>query len=279
MQMTKRSPDETGTSPPAEGNARLTASTSAVLLVLFGVEVTTVVIGVRSHLALHVMVGLALVPPLAVKIASVCWRFIRYYQHDPEYRRKGPSAPVLRILGPALLVATLALFVSGITLLLAPSAFGGPHGAMFKIHDLSFYIWMLLILIHLTGHARDLRRLAPRDWGPRARAAVHGASIRRAIVLAALAAGLALALSLAGHVSTFQNGARHSAGTGQHMSATAIQSKETPHYDELRLLVDPRPQRHPPVVVGLDDGFYRSAPVPAIPWPLTSGRLRRAADR
>jgi len=31
--------------------------------------------------------------------------------------------------------------------------------------------------------------------------------------------------------------------------------QRTPHYDELRLLVDPRPQRHPPVVVGLDDGF------------------------
>ena len=237
MQMIKRSEDPTGTNAPAEGNARLTAATSAALLVLFCVEFGTVLIGVKSHLTLHVMIGLTLVPPLAVKIASVSWRFIRYYRHDAEYRRKGPPAPLLRLLGPALLLATLTLFVSGITLLLAPGAFGGPHGVMFKIHDLSFYVWMLLILVHLAGHARDLRRLAPRDWVPRARAAVPGALIRRSIVLAALAAGLALALSLVGHVSTFQSGTPHSAGAGQHPSATATQSEGTLQYDGGLLLI------------------------------------------
>jgi hypothetical protein len=226
VKMLKRSPDRTGMSSPAEGNARLTASTSAVLLALLGIEVSTVLISVKSHLTLHVMAGLILVPPLLVKIASVSWRFIRYYRYDAEYRRKGPPAPVLRILGPVLLIVTLVLFVSGITLLLAPGAFGGPRGVMYKIHDLSFYAWMLLILAHLAGHARELRRLAPRDWVRRTRAAVPGALIRQSIVLAAFAAGLALALSLVGHVGTFQNSAPHSAVTGRHMSATATRGKE-----------------------------------------------------
>jgi hypothetical protein len=226
MQMLQRFPDRTGMSSPAEGNARLTASTSAVLLALLGIEVSTVLIGVKSHLTLHVVAGLILVPPLTIKIASVSWRFIRYYRHDAKYQRKGPPAPVLRILGPVLLIVTLVLFVSGITLLLAPSAFGGPRGGMYKTHAASFYIWMLLILVHLAGHARDLRRLAFGDWVRRTRAAVPGALIRQSIVLAAFAAGLALALSLVGHVGTFQNSARHSAGTGHHMSVTATQGKE-----------------------------------------------------
>lgn len=215
MQMLRPTPNGTGVKSPAEANARLTAATSAVLLVLCCVEVGTVLIGVKSHLTLHVMIGLTVVPPLAVKITSVSWRFIRYYRHDPEYLRKGPPVPLLRILGPALLLATLVLFVSGMTLLLAPSAFGGQHGIMFKVHDLSFYVWMLLIVAHLAGHARDLLHLAPRDWGRRTRAAVPGALVRQSIMLAALAAALALALSLVGHVGTFQNSATRSAGTGQ----------------------------------------------------------------
>ncbi|MGH3282789.1 MAG: hypothetical protein ACRDNW_27190 [Trebonia sp.] len=101
---------------------------SLVLLVLVAVEVSTAVLGVQSHLTLHVVAGLLLVPPLLVKIASVAWRFLRYYRHDAEYRRKGPPGLALRILGPFLLLATLVLFTSGVTLLLAPGAFGGPHG-------------------------------------------------------------------------------------------------------------------------------------------------------
>lgn len=223
MQMPKTSPNGTGVTAPAEGNARLTVATSVVLLVLFCVAVGTVLIGVKSHLTLHVMVGLMLVPPLAVKIASVSWRLIRYYRHDAEYRRKGPPAPLLRILGPALLAATLVLFASGITLLLAPGAFGGPRGVMFKIHDLSCYVWLLLILAHLAGHAGDLRRLALRDWGRRTRAAVPGALIRQSVALAALAAGLGLALSLVGHVSTEDPPTTRQgphAGQAQHASRT-----------------------------------------------------------
>jgi hypothetical protein len=205
---------------PAESNARLTAATSLVLLALFAIEVSTVVLSVKSHFTLHVVVGLLLVPPLVVKISSVSWRFLRYYRQDAEYRRKGAPAPALRILGPFLLLDTLVLFTSGITLLLAPSAFGGPHGTMYSIHVSSFYVWMLLILVHVAGHARDLRRLAARDWMRRTRAAVPGALVRQAIALAGLAAGVALALSLVGHVGTYANIAQHTVGTA-HQPGTA----------------------------------------------------------
>jgi hypothetical protein len=55
------------------------------------------------------------------------------------------------------------LFISGITLLLAPNAFGGPRGTMYTIHAGSFYIWLFLVLVHVIGNARNLRRLAAKD--------------------------------------------------------------------------------------------------------------------
>jgi hypothetical protein len=185
-----------------EANARLTGSTGAVLLLLFAAEVATVVLGVRSVLTLHVMLGLVLVPPLLVKICSVSWRFFLYYRHDEAYRRKGPPAPALRVLGPVLLATTLVLFVSGITLLLAPTAFGG---TMKQIHGITFYLWLLLVLAHVIVHARDLRHLAAKDWLHRTRTMVPGARVRQLVVLATLAAGLALALSLVAHVGAYQH--------------------------------------------------------------------------
>jgi hypothetical protein len=185
-----------------EANARLTGATGLVLLLLSCVEVATVVLGVRSVLTLHVMVGLILVPPLLVKISSVSWRFFRYYRHDEAYRRKGPPAPALRLLGPVLLAATLVLFTSGITLLLAPTAFGGN---LKHIHAISFYIWLLLVFVHVIAHVGDLRRLATKDWLRRTRMAVPRALVRQLAVLVSLVAGLALALALVAHVGTYQH--------------------------------------------------------------------------
>jgi hypothetical protein len=75
------------------------APAAAVLLVLFAVEVATVVLGVKNMLTLHVVIGLLLVPPLLVKLASVSWRFFRYYGHDGAYRRRGAPSAAMRILG------------------------------------------------------------------------------------------------------------------------------------------------------------------------------------
>jgi hypothetical protein len=165
---------------------------------------------------------LLLVPPLLVKISSVSWRFLRYYRRNEAYRRRGAPPTVLRILGPLLLLATIVLFVSGITLLLAPSAFGGPRGTMYSIHAGSFGIWIVLVLAHVIGHARDLRRLAAKDWLRRSRAAVPGALVRQLAVLASLAAGLALALSLVGHAGTFQNTATHPHGAPHRAGAASL---------------------------------------------------------
>ena len=54
-----------------ERNARLTVDAALVLLILFAIQIATVIIGVRTHLSLHVVIGLILVPPLLIKISAV----------------------------------------------------------------------------------------------------------------------------------------------------------------------------------------------------------------
>ena len=59
------------------GNQRLTAMTGAVLLVLFIAECLTL-LRLGHLLTLHVFLGMLLLGPVGLKIASTLWRFTRY---------------------------------------------------------------------------------------------------------------------------------------------------------------------------------------------------------
>lgn len=82
----------------AAGNERLTALTGMVLLVLLAVEGVTI-LSVQRLLTVHFFVGMLLIGPVVLKICSVSCRFVRYYTGAASYRRKGPPAPLLRLLG------------------------------------------------------------------------------------------------------------------------------------------------------------------------------------
>ena len=58
-------------------NKRLTASTGLVLLVLLAVETLTT-LALRTYLPVHIFLGLLLVPPVTLKLATTGWRFLRY---------------------------------------------------------------------------------------------------------------------------------------------------------------------------------------------------------
>jgi hypothetical protein len=182
-----------------DGNARLTAATAVVLLVLLAAEGVTV-LRVRSLLTPHVVIGLLLVPPILVKIGSTSWKFSLYYLHDPAYRAKGPPVPVLRVLGPFVVVLTILLFASGIALLLAPNDLGGQ---LLTIHKVSFFLWLAATAVHVLGHLIDTGRMAPKDWMIRSRRLVPGAGRRQLLLVGSLLAGVVLALALKGHVSTY----------------------------------------------------------------------------
>src|ERR1019366_8758433 len=79
-----------------EGNEQLTASIGVVLLVLLGVTI----LRIGQLISVLLFVGLLLIGPVGMKMASTGYRFARYYTHDRAYRRKGPPAPGMRLLAP-----------------------------------------------------------------------------------------------------------------------------------------------------------------------------------
>jgi hypothetical protein len=71
-----------------DGNRRLTATTALVLLVLLAAEGATL-LALRPLLSLHVFLGMLLIPPVALKLASIGYRFGRYYGVMPPTGSKG----------------------------------------------------------------------------------------------------------------------------------------------------------------------------------------------
>ena len=182
-----------------ESNARLTAMTAAVLLVLLAVEGVTV-LRVHSLLWLHVFLGTALVPPVLLKIGSTCYRFVRYYLGSPAYRRKGPPPQVLRLLGPLVVVTTITLLGSGIVLMFVGVSSRQPW---LLLHKASFVIWFAAMVFHVLGHLLEAARLAPRDWVDRAHADIAGARWRQWAVAASVAIGVPLGLLLVGRANSW----------------------------------------------------------------------------
>jgi hypothetical protein len=130
------------------GNERLTSVTGAVLIVLLAVIGVTI-IALGPLLSVHLFVGMVLVGPVLLKLASTGYRFARYYTANPRYRRKGPPALPLRLIAPIVVLSTLVVFASGVALLLAgPSS----RGTLLPIHKLSFLVWVAFMAVHVLAH-------------------------------------------------------------------------------------------------------------------------------
>jgi hypothetical protein len=174
----------------AERNARITGLTAAVLVVLLAAEGFTL-LGIHRLLRPHVFVGMLLVPPLLLKMASTGWRFARYYLGSPAYRAKGPPPLLLRLLGPVVVLLTVVMVGSGIALLLVPHS---ARSSMLFVHKASFVLWFGAMTLHVLGHLVDTARLAPSDFVARTRQQVSGAGMRLWLQAAALVAGAILGI-------------------------------------------------------------------------------------
>ena len=182
-----------------QANARLTGLSGIVVLVLLIAELATVVLGTRSVLTLHVAIGLILVPPVLVKLASTTWRMVNYYLGAPAYTRRSPPATLARVLGPFLTVAIVLVLVSGLALLLGPSSI---HQTALQTHKVAFYLALLLIVAHVAMHLPQAVRLVALD-----RVKHRGAALlvraRWMSVLGSVLLGALLALALAGHAEPY----------------------------------------------------------------------------
>jgi hypothetical protein len=180
--------------------------TGAVLLVLLAAEGFTI-LSLRQLLTPHFFIGMLLLGPVALKAGSTIYRFIRYYAGSAPYRREGPPALLLRLLGPVVIASTAAVFGTGIAL-----AVTGPAGRQpwLFLHKASFVIWFCAMAIHVLAYLPRLPRLLASEargasarkaegppgggYGGRAAAALGGRGLRLALLVASLAAGLVIAV-------------------------------------------------------------------------------------
>jgi hypothetical protein len=160
-------------------NERMTALAALPLLVLLAVEGVTLLF-LRDLLPVHIVVGLALVPPVVLKLATTGWRFLRYYRGDREYVRRGPPTLPLRLLAPVLVGSTIAVLATGIALALVPS-----HPAvLLTLHMASFIVWGPVFGIHVLAYVWRVPRLA-----------LHAARLQQLALAGALALAVVFALT------------------------------------------------------------------------------------
>jgi hypothetical protein len=176
-----------------EGNERLTTTASAVLIVLLAVLGITI-LRIGQLIWLHLFLGLVLLGPLAVKMASVGYRFLRYYTHDSVYRSKGPPQLLMRTLAPVVVASTLVVFISGILLLAAgPSS----RDQFLTLHKVSFIVWLVFAGFHVLGHLPAfLRTLGAVRVDGELTATAPGAAGRWITLAGALVGGVVLAAAL-----------------------------------------------------------------------------------
>ena len=164
----------------AAGNERLTSLAGALLVVLLAVEGATIPF-LRPLLSVHIFVGMLLLGPVALKLASTGYRFARYYTGASEYVAAGPPAPLMRVLvAPVLVLSTLTLFGTGVLLVASPH-----RGAVLGLHKASFVVWLLSTSVHVLARLVRMREAL--------RARYPGLVLRFGVVAVTVAAGAAVA--------------------------------------------------------------------------------------
>jgi len=175
------------------GNARLTAWTGLFLLVLFIAELVTL-LDVRGLISWHLAVGVLLVPPALLKTATTGWRIVRYYAGNGPYRSAGPPPMVLRVLGPLVVLTTLALLGTGVSLVVMGDVGSrrtivtvlGQRVDWLSLHQGGFVVWAVATGLHVLARTVPAWQLA-RTSTPR----VPGRRKRGLAVLASGVLGLA----------------------------------------------------------------------------------------
>jgi hypothetical protein len=186
-----------------EGNEILTSATAVVLTLLLIAEGVTIVL-IGDLLSAHMFIGMALIPPVLLKLGSTGYRFARYYTGARVYREKGPPPLPLRLLAPLLVITTLTVFATGVVLLVS----GHRSDLVFNVHKVSFIVWSGCFGVHFLAHAPQTARALQTGWRRSSRRRIPGAELRLALVIASIGGGLALALAVLSLITGW-HGERH----------------------------------------------------------------------
>jgi hypothetical protein len=184
-----------------EGNEILTSATAVVLIALLVAEGLTIV-DIRGFLTEHMFIGMVLIPPVLLKLASTGYRFVRYYMGSRPYRAKGPPVLPLRLLAPVLVASTIAVLATGVVLL----ADGHKSDTVLWIHQASTVVLAAVIAVHVLAYIPRVIRSVRTDWSAARREAVPGAGLRGMLLAAAVGGGAALALAVLPVIDAWHGG-------------------------------------------------------------------------
>jgi hypothetical protein len=179
------------------GNRLLTSVTALPLAALLAAEGITI-LWMGDLRTEHMFIGLVLIGPVVLKLASTGYRFTRYYTRAPRYRSEGPPLMPLRVLAPVLVVTTLLIFASGVLLLII----GHHSDVALELHKVAFIVWSACFGVHFLWYL-------PRAWSTlRATRAdrTPGSALRGLLLGAALGGGVALALALLPSIEAWHRG-------------------------------------------------------------------------
>jgi hypothetical protein len=191
-----------------EGNERLTSATGIVLIGLLAVIGVTL-LRLRTLMSVHLFVGLLLIGPVGLKMASTGYRFARYYTSNHSYRLRGAPPMLLRVTAPVVVLSTLAVLATGVALLLVGPGhtLRGP-GILRELHKLSFIVWVAFTGLHVLGHLPDIQRslLTSDRRGQIAYRPYAAGGLGRTMSLAgAVVGGTVLAILLIGHFGAWEH--------------------------------------------------------------------------
>lgn len=193
------------------GNAQLTAWTGLLLLVLFLAELVTL-LNLGGMITWHIALGAALIPPALLKTATTGWRMVRYYTGSKHYKAAGPPPLLLRLLGPLVVLSTLALLGTGVLLALigVDRTFRplvtvlGFSVSPLTLHQASFAVWAgatgLHVLARLVPALRTARPSAAGGDGT-----AHGKGMRTAALVVATTLAAVAAAVLVNMASSWQS--------------------------------------------------------------------------
>ena len=181
-----------------DGNAALTSAAAVALTALLLAEGVTI-LDMRGLRTPHMVIGLVLIPPILVKLASTGYRFVRYYTHSSSYVAKGPPLIWLRVMAPVLVVATIGVLATGVALL----AVGHKSDTLLGLHKASFIVWGAVFGVHFLAHLAEMVHSVLSDWR------LPGAGVRIALVTGSILAGVVLAVTLLHPITGWHVGPHH----------------------------------------------------------------------
>lgn len=192
------------------GNAQLTAWFGLSLLALFLAELVTL-LDINGLLSWHIAVGLLLIPPALAKTATTGWRILRYYRGSAAYVEVGPPPLLLRLLGPLVIVGTLAVLGSGALLIaLGPTRTFAPWLTVvgqgispLTLHQASFVGWAVVTGLHVLARLVPAFQLATGRPGT---GRTDGARLRTSAVLLTAVVAAAVTSVVLGLSSSWTDG-------------------------------------------------------------------------